>query len=477
MENLRYNLLEFFFFFLEEVSTVQHHFELAAVVAGTEVSSSSCCRPRLFSLTQLMRLGVAATITIMLSSYRIAATIAFRPMTHRILPSLHRRQALHLLRGGATVSASASSSSSSSSFSSEVVLEWGGDDVETLKAAPSLIIIGSPQSLETAAKGLLDSNLLEAMVGSGKSGDAGKVTSTYDAGGATALRHVSLVQLPSVGASRHNAPSRPDAVTALLSSALSAGPNAKSEQAVHVAAVLESESDRHAVTCAIGKAFPRFSMKSTPSVQESNAGAESPSAEKVVRVSFIDTAGQVLFTKEEYTKSAITASAIRRAQELVDLPPEMLNVDGMVAEAVATANRLNALRESSGGGPVTVQVLRGEELLEKGYGGIWGVGKAAKEPPALVVLSYEPVSPSEDTETVAWVGKGIVYDTGGLSLKVGGGMVGMKSDMGGAAAMLAAFEAAVQLGTPQRLHLLLCLAENAIGPGAFRNDDILKVRR
>ena len=87
------------------------------------------------------------------------------------------------------------------------------------------------------------------------------------------------------------------------------------------------------------------------------------------------------------------------------------------------------------------------------------------------------MSPSEDTETVAWVGKGIVYDTGGLSLKVGGGMVGMKSDMGGAAAMLAAFEAAVQLGTPQRLHLLLCLAENAIGPGAFRNDDILKVRR
>ena len=218
-------------------------------------------------------------------------------------------------------------------------------------------------------------------------------------------------------------------------------------------------------------------MKSTPSVQESNAGAESPSAEKVVRVSFIDTAGQVLFTKEEYTKSAITASAIRRAQELVDLPPEMLNVDGMVAEAVATANRFNALRESSGGGPVTVQVLRGEELSEKGYGGIWGVGKAAKEPPALVVLSYEPMSASEDTETVAWVGKGIVYDTGGLSLKVGGGMVGMKSDMGGAAAMLAAFEAAVQLGTPQRLHLLLCLAENAIGPGAFRNDDILKVRR
>ena len=79
-------------------------------------------------------------------------------------------------------------------------------------------------------------------------------------------------------------------------------------------------------------------------------------------------------------------------------------------------------------------MIRGEDLRDGGYGGIWGVGKAAKQPPALVVLSYEP---PEATETVAWVGKGIVYDTGGLSLKVGGGMVGMKSDMGGSAAMLA----------------------------------------
>ena len=59
--------------------------------------------------------------------------------------------------------------------------------------------------------------------------------------------------------------------------------------------------------------------------------------------------------------------------------------------------------------------------------------------------------------------------------QVGGGMVGMKSDMAGAAAMLAAFEAAVSRGTPQRLHLVLCLAENAIGPLALRNDDILRL--
>ena len=61
-------------------------------------------------------------------------------------------------------------------------------------------------------------------------------------------------------------------------------------------------------------------------------------------------------------------------------------------------------------------VIQGEELNEKGFGGIYGVGKAAVHKPALVVLSHTPAAA---TRTVAWVGKGIVYDTGGLSIKVG----------------------------------------------------------
>ena len=60
-------------------------------------------------------------------------------------------------------------------------------------------------------------------------------------------------------------------------------------------------------------------------------------------------------------------------------------------------------------------VIQGEELNEKGFGGIYGVGKGALHAPALAVLSH---TPSGATETVAWVGKGIVYDTGGLSIKV-----------------------------------------------------------
>lgn len=62
-------------------------------------------------------------------------------------------------------------------------------------------------------------------------------------------------------------------------------------------------------------------------------------------------------------------------------------------------------------------VIRGEELRTRGFGGLYGVGKAAEVPPALVVLSWTPGGPDGSTETVALVGKGIVYDTGGLSIK------------------------------------------------------------
>ena len=106
-----------------------------------------------------------------------------------------------------------------------------------------------------------------------------------------------------------------------------------------------------------------------------------------------------------------------------------------------------------------------------GLGGLWGVGKAAEEGPALVILHGPKSSP--DAPQVVWVGKGIVYDTGGLSLKPKGSMSGMKMDMGGAAAVLGAFEVAAAQGAHTDLCAVLCLAENAIGERALRNDDII----
>lgn len=87
-------------------------------------------------------------------------------------------------------------------------------------------------------------------------------------------------------------------------------------------------------------------------------------------------------------------------------------------------------------------VIEGEDLNKQGFGGLYNVGKAAVNPPKLVVLSN--LKP-EAKRTIAWVGKGIVYDTGGLCIKSRAGMCGMKQDCGGAAGVLGAFYTAVKM--------------------------------
>lgn len=161
------------------------------------------------------------------------------------------------------------------------------------------------------------------------------------------------------------------------------------------------------------------------------------------------------------------SDGVRLAARLSDMTPAELTTTAYAAECKAVADAL--------GDTVTYREITGEAL--KPYGGLYGVGQAATCPPRLVILEYTPpegdVGESSPEKTVALVGKGIVYDTGGLSLKPKTGMCGMKHDMGGSAGMLGAFYSACKLKTPRKITLLMCLAENAIGPTAFRNDDIL----
>ncbi|CAG0908667.1 unnamed protein product, partial [Cyprideis torosa] len=118
----------------------------------------------------------------------------------------------------------------------------------------------------------------------------------------------------------------------------------------------------------------------------------------------------------------------------------------------------------------SVTVIRGEELHERGFNGLYFVGRAAEHPPSLVLLSH---TPPDARETIAWIGKGVVYDTGGLSLKTKAAMPGMKSDCAGAAGVLGAFYVAVKEGFTENLHAIFCLAENAVGPLSIRPDDVI----
>ena len=158
----------------------------------------------------------------------------------------------------------------------------------------------------------------------------------------------------------------------------------------------------------------------------------------------------------------VMMNAVRYAARLFDTPPNFLRVSHFVAQAQEVAQRTGT----------NIQIWTREHLQQEGFGGLLGVGQGSNDGPAFVILHRKP---ENATHSFAWVGKGIVYDTGGLSIKSKTGMPSMKGDMGGAAAVLAAFEAAALLDTPYELWGILCLAENSVGPNSIRPDDILNM--
>ena len=119
---------------------------------------------------------------------------------------------------------------------------------------------------------------------------------------------------------------------------------------------------------------------------------------------------------------------------------------------------------------LAVRVRDHRELAAEGFGGILAVGAAAARPPRLVEVSYAGTGGGPH---VVLVGKGITFDTGGISLKKTEAMVSMKTDMSGAAVVLATVRACALLGVRVRVTALMPLAENAIGAAAYRPGDVI----
>ncbi len=179
---------------------------------------------------------------------------------------------------------------------------------------------------------------------------------------------------------------------------------------------------------------------------------------KHIDVLAVDPKGKIIVI-DEAMKTLATETAW--ACKVVDLPPNRLDPKIFAKEILGKVKGLAG---------VTATEILGKNLQKEGLNGIYNVGKAAVEEPRLVILDYKPRGA---TKTAVLVGKGVCYDSGGLSLKTGGGMVGMKGDMGGAAAVVGAFMLLAQNKYPHRLIAAVALVENAIGPSAFRNDDII----
>ncbi|KAJ7337186.1 putative aminopeptidase npepl1 [Desmophyllum pertusum] len=260
----------------------------------------------------------------------------------------------------------------------------------------------------------------------------------------SSLVESSIIGALPTGASRHNSPAHPHFLKKLVCSHLPGGDSC-------IVVVCE-RSDAFASACAIARAFPTFSRKTSKAKIRS----------KTVTVEFVLVGNNYdsPITSEDVECMTAVADSIRLTARLVDMPCQDMHTSAFVQEITKVGDELG----------IVAVVIKGEELNQKGFGGLYGVGKAAVNPPALVVLSHTPMSA---TRTIAWVGKGIVYDTGGLSIKAKTSMCGMKRDCGGAAGILGAFRAAVKLGFSENLHAVFCMAENAVGPEATRPDDIL----
>lgn len=245
---------------------------------------------------------------------------------------------------------------------------------------------------------------------------------------------------------------------------------------VHIMVCVEDDFPVAPVAAYLARAFPEFTKKTGMCKKKKKRSEEGDGSEegddakdegRVIHVTFLDGKGRVVKADAELQAAQAAAEGVRLACRLVDTAPDELTTTAYAQECQTLFKDDDA---------VTIEEIVGEELKEKGYGGIYNVGKGATEPPRLVILTYEPpadVVTDEKASAITLVGKGIVYDTGGLAIKSRVGMCGMKHDMGGSAGVLGGFMAAVKLRTPRKIRLLLCLAENAIGPDAVRNDDII----
>ncbi len=156
------------------------------------------------------------------------------------------------------------------------------------------------------------------------------------------------------------------------------------------------------------------------------------------------------------------ADAVNLTRDLVNTAPVDLPPAALAAEAERVAT----------GKGIAVEVLDETELKAGGYGGILAVGQGSVRPPRLVRLEY---THPDATRTVVFVGKGITFDSGGLSLKTPQSMQTMKCDMSGAAAVLAATVAVAELGLPVNVVGYMPLAENMPGGGAQRPSDIITI--
>ena len=168
-------------------------------------------------------------------------------------------------------------------------------------------------------------------------------------------------------------------------------------------------------------------------------------------------------------RAAVAAGA--RAAEAACVARDLVNEPGGSLTAPVLAERAAALAGAAG---VACTVHDEKAIRRLGLGGLLAVNQGSTHPARFVELVYEPARVKRSTPTAALVGKGITFDAGGLSIKTAEGMAAMKSDMGGAAAVIGAMSALTDLNVPVRVRGYLPMTDNMLGGDAMRVGDVIR---
>ncbi|ORB69485.1 leucyl aminopeptidase [Mycobacterium scrofulaceum] len=196
---------------------------------------------------------------------------------------------------------------------------------------------------------------------------------------------------------------------------------------------------------------------------EFRSGKTAPKDKGLRKITVLSTAKDA---KAASAHGAAVATAVATARDFVNTPPSHL----FPAEF---AKRARSLGEAVG---LEVEVLDEKALQKAGYGGVIGVGQGSSRPPRLVRLTHRGsklAKKPKQAKKVALVGKGVTFDTGGISIKPAASMHHMTSDMGGAAAVVATVTLAAQLGLPIDVIATVPMAENMPSGTAQRPGDVL----
>ncbi len=195
------------------------------------------------------------------------------------------------------------------------------------------------------------------------------------------------------------------------------------------------------------------------------ARKDDPVPAEIDRLTFIGESVEANAASAALDRAAAIVAAVSLARDLVNEPASVINPVSMAGVAGEVAKDAG----------LEITVLGPEELGKLGAGAMLAVGKGSATPPQLIHLTYRPSADNagQDDRVIGLVGKAITFDTGGYSIKTHEGMLEMKVDMSGGAAVLGTMSALAAVGCPYMVHGVICAAENMISDRAFRPGDIL----